>query len=60
MLPGMKHRIEIWLSNRIGQTIVRPARFGSGRAAALCQLPALYPARISDPCSRAAFVGNDF
>jgi hypothetical protein len=29
MLPGMKQRIEIWLSNRIGQTIVRPARFGS-------------------------------
>jgi hypothetical protein len=29
MLPGMKHLIEICSSNRIGQTIVRPARFGS-------------------------------
>jgi hypothetical protein len=28
MLPGMKHRIEIWPSNRSGQTIVRPTRFG--------------------------------
>jgi len=29
MLPGMKHRIKIWPSNRSGQTIVLPARFGS-------------------------------
>jgi len=29
MLPGMKHRMTIWPSNRSGQTIVRPARFGS-------------------------------
>jgi hypothetical protein len=29
MLPGMKHLIEIYSSNRIGQTIVRPARSGS-------------------------------
>jgi hypothetical protein len=29
MLPGMKHRIKIWPANRNGQTIVRPARFGS-------------------------------
>jgi hypothetical protein len=29
MLPGIKHRIEISPLNRIGQTIVRPARFGS-------------------------------
>jgi len=29
MLPGMKHLIEICSSNRIGQTIVRPARLGS-------------------------------
>jgi hypothetical protein len=29
MLPGMKHRIKIWPSNRSGQTIVRPTRFGS-------------------------------
>jgi hypothetical protein len=28
MLPGMKHRIKIWPSNRNGQTIVRPTRFG--------------------------------
>jgi hypothetical protein len=28
MLPGMKHRIQIWPSNRIGQTIVLPVRFG--------------------------------
>jgi hypothetical protein len=29
MLPGMKHRIKILPSNRNGQTIVLPARFGS-------------------------------
>jgi hypothetical protein len=29
MLPGMKQRTEISPLNRIGQTIVRPARFGS-------------------------------
>jgi hypothetical protein len=29
MLPGMKHRMKIWPSNRSGQTIVRPTRFGS-------------------------------
>jgi hypothetical protein len=29
MLPGMKHRIEILPSTSNGQTIVRPARFGS-------------------------------
>jgi hypothetical protein len=29
MLPGMKHRIKIWPPSRSGQTIVRPARFGS-------------------------------
>ena len=29
ILPGMKHRTEISPLNSIGQTIVRPARFGS-------------------------------
>jgi hypothetical protein len=29
MLPGMKHRIKVSPLNRSGQTIVRPARFGS-------------------------------
>ena len=29
MLPGMKHWIEITSSNSIGQTMVRPTRFGS-------------------------------
>jgi hypothetical protein len=29
ILPGMKQRIEIWSSSRIGHTIVRPADFGS-------------------------------
>jgi hypothetical protein len=29
MLPGMKHRIKIWPTNRSGQTMVYPTRFGS-------------------------------
>src|ERR1700682_3194366 len=29
MLPGVKHLIEIYSSNRLGQSIARPARLGS-------------------------------
>jgi hypothetical protein len=39
MLPGTKHRIKIWPSNRSGQTIVRPARFGSVITASSARQP---------------------
>jgi hypothetical protein len=39
MLPGMKHRIKIWPSNRSGQTIVRPTRFGSVSHSCTVRIP---------------------
>jgi hypothetical protein len=41
MLPGMKHLIEICSSNRIGQTIVRPARHADLETRSGAEMPVL-------------------